>query len=371
MRYRIFVVVSDLSNEFSKKNLLLAILMLDAPVFRTRVKFVGNSAVCYSSAVDAVGKRKDNGSNLLVDRQKAYKGSCGGHKQKVIKERLSGYLNSLREGNLRNGWVGSRKEIKVVLLTVTLSATQFHTDGIIKSKILNPFLKHLVRVYGCENYFWRAESQQNGNIHFHILLDRFLDKKKVQEVWNAFQNKLGYVDRFYDKFQHASPPSTDVRLFDFEQGGIDYLVKYLSKKPEYRAIEGLQFRFSNKLTKFRCQFYELPKSEENGYYDYFEHYCVDKFENEHCTVFYFDCDPYRLFNVSKTMRSISLYNRLMFDACYVFRCSVQELNLVNYLFVDKWKFRALYHLLRNYMTDSFTFDALCQHNGVDLSFLLS
>ena len=52
-------------------------------------------------------------------------------------------------------------------ITLTLSDVQAHTDDSIKEHMLQPFLYWLQRYYNC-SYVWKAETQINGNIHFHI-----------------------------------------------------------------------------------------------------------------------------------------------------------------------------------------------------------
>src|SRR5438552_841266 len=63
---------------------------------------------------------------------------------------------------------------KLNFITLTLSDIQFHPDRFIKRKMLDPFLKWLVRVHNCKNYVWKAETQDNGNIHFHITTNKFI-----------------------------------------------------------------------------------------------------------------------------------------------------------------------------------------------------
>ncbi len=83
---------------------------------------------------------------------------------------------------------------RFVLLTVTLSAKQMHTDQDVKRLMLMPFLRQLKAKHRIANYLWFAEKQPGtGNIHFHIILDRFLPVQSAQALWNAQQNNAGYI----------------------------------------------------------------------------------------------------------------------------------------------------------------------------------
>lgn len=81
-------------------------------------------------------------------------------------------------------------------LTLTLPAKQMHSDQFVKSKMLNQFLTEMKQKCNLQNYIWRAEKQKNGNIHFHILIDRFISHIAIRSVWNRILKKEGYIKRY-------------------------------------------------------------------------------------------------------------------------------------------------------------------------------
>src|SRR3972149_9919788 len=88
---------------------------------------------------------------------------------------------------------------RITFITLTLPSNQIHTDNVIKSKCLNQLLIEMSRYHKVEQYIWRAEKQKNGNIHFHILADRYIFWSDIRNRWNRIVNKLGYVDRYKDE----------------------------------------------------------------------------------------------------------------------------------------------------------------------------
>lgn len=125
-----------------------------------------------------------------------------------------------------------------VFVTVTLPSDQLHSDAEINRACLQPFLVMLRRHHGIENYFWRAEAQENGRVHFHILTDRYIGKEDLQVSWNKAVNRLGYVDRYYEATGEAMPPSTEIhrvrsQVKDKKTGQmrdvdpVDYLLDYV------------------------------------------------------------------------------------------------------------------------------------------------
>lgn len=102
------------------------------------------------------------------------------------------------------------KQYKLTFATLTLPVPQFHSDLIIKNQCLNQLLIELAKYYSVNNYLWKAEPQANGNIHFHMALDKFIPYKELQDIWNRIINKLGYVDAFEKIHGHSNPPTTDI-----------------------------------------------------------------------------------------------------------------------------------------------------------------
>ncbi len=101
-----------------------------------------------------------------------------------------------------------RNQIYFTFVTLTLPSKQLHSDQTIKNQMLDPFVEWLkdspekTKRKGCnvEAYLWRAESQENGNLHFHLICDRWIDHQRVRQKWNDISERLGYVSR-YKKIQ--------------------------------------------------------------------------------------------------------------------------------------------------------------------------
>jgi hypothetical protein len=120
-------------------------------------------------------------------------------------------------------------------------------------------------------FLWRAESQANGNIHFHLITNRFIWWPELRSMWNFHQERLGYVSRYrrgmqayhdggfhYNPQDQAgrsqaiqykayitgiktdwdSPNSTDVHALCYVSRVQAYVTKYVSKEESNRPIEG-------------------------------------------------------------------------------------------------------------------------------------
>lgn len=85
---------------------------------------------------------------------------------------------------------------RVSFVTLTLPSKQVHSDNEIKNKCLHQFLIEASKKWNITHYVWRSEHQANGNIHFHILTNRFIPWQELRDVWNRCTEKLGYVTNY-------------------------------------------------------------------------------------------------------------------------------------------------------------------------------
>lgn len=92
---------------------------------------------------------------------------------------------------------------RAAFITLTLPSIQKHTDVELK-KCLDLFLQDLRRVYKVQNYVWRSELQDNGNIHFHLLVDKYIYHRIIRKYWLKALRHTGYVKEYQRKFINMS-----------------------------------------------------------------------------------------------------------------------------------------------------------------------
>lgn len=145
---------------------------------------------------------------------------------------------------------------RINFITLTLPAPQAHSDTIIKERILKPFISRISRHYKMINYIWRAETQLNGNIHFHLTSDVYIPQDKLRYHWNQCCNNLGYIDQFEQVHGHRDPNSTDVHAVKHVKNLTNYLSKYMGKNRnfvkvgEIRELKGERFEILYKSKEY-------------------------------------------------------------------------------------------------------------------------
>jgi hypothetical protein len=182
--------------------------------------------------------------------------------QKKIQEKIN-WLYLLAKSRYTKTYSG--KEIfnfKINFLTLTLPSAQVHPTSQITTECFNQFLTEIRQRTKMENYVWRLEFQGNGNLHYHIVTDTYIDYFLAQKIWNRIINKLGYVDAYTAKFAPlslqeyidnvkysdnvdfkklslryakgketgwTSPPSVDVKVCTSNKAIAYYISKYFGK----------------------------------------------------------------------------------------------------------------------------------------------
>ena len=120
----------------------------------------------------------------------------------------------------------------VNFVTLTLPSSQIHTD----TEIHNTVFKAFIRAWKAKEpglmYIYKAEVQDNGNLHYHLTTNAYIHHADLRNMWNYYCNKLGYIDRAKTK----DPNSTDVHSVKNVKKLAEYIGKYMAKADCYTKI---------------------------------------------------------------------------------------------------------------------------------------
>lgn len=188
------------------------------------------------------------------------------------------YLSKKRDVTINGNF--TFKKFSNAFITLKLPSKQMHTHAEIIKGPLNLFLTKLRKNHNLKNYVWKAEIQKNGNIHFHLLIDRCIHFMVIRQYWNSALKHLGYITayrnvrknmdfseyRYWRKVEGChdeksiqkgweygnktnwnSPNSTDVKLIRNPQIVSAYISKYLSKNEAEENETGIKADSRNEL----------------------------------------------------------------------------------------------------------------------------
>jgi hypothetical protein len=142
---------------------------------------------------------------------------------------------------------------KMNFITLTLPTLQQHSDDYIKIHCLQPFLKWIKRSHGADHYVWKAETQDNGNIHFHITTNTFIHWKSIRRKWNEIMAAHGYCKVFQDGSNDKGDAATQVKAVKNHNQIIMYLRKYFTKNDTMKK----SIRISDNMTAVPPENYYL------------------------------------------------------------------------------------------------------------------
>ncbi len=188
---------------------------------------------------------------------------------------------------VENPTTKSLYRFKINFITLTLSAPQKNvSDRIIKSKMLEPWIRNMRNVHGLRSYVWRAERQKNGNIHFHFSTDTYLPYDAVRDVWNHQQAKFHFITDFQHKNHSQFPNSTDVHSVANIKNLAAYLVKYMMKDEKgLDTIEGKVWDCSQNLKLRDRVTYEMSVQDFALMRKLVEKFPDRAINTDHCSIF--------------------------------------------------------------------------------------
>ncbi|MEO5350779.1 MAG: hypothetical protein H7836_14210 [Magnetococcus sp. YQC-3] len=90
---------------------------------------------------------------------------------------------------------------KPTFCTLTLPVKVDPTEDKNIKRLFDDWLQAIIKSNKVKLYIWRAEAQLSGNIHFHVVFDRFLDYKQLKKKWynllkvnNLTHKRLSYEE---------------------------------------------------------------------------------------------------------------------------------------------------------------------------------
>ncbi|WP_447642436.1 MULTISPECIES: rolling circle replication-associated protein [Chitinophagaceae] len=140
-------------------------------------------------------------------------------------------------------FIRGQKKTRFPFLTLSFISGVSDRAGV---KCLNKFLTAIRKEIKGFQYVWVAERQENGNIHFHLVLNTQLDVKRYNALWVIQQYNEGIINEKYsfdDVMNHWKAGTMqkilnplDIRWAKSVGGVVAYLTKYVTKnKAEFQC----------------------------------------------------------------------------------------------------------------------------------------
>jgi hypothetical protein len=229
--------VSNVQQSINELNTLSNCFLIK--VFNTVTKFYNPSLIDI--------KREIQESSLQNLKENKTTSGISAKTKKRVTRCLYAWSNIIKCYNRQNKQLGIYEKKRLIMITLTLPVDQMHDDKYTKRNLLGYFITQLERYYNMKHYFWRAEVQNNGRLHFHFITDVYIHYEKIRTYWNHTLALNGYLDEYRRQTGRENPPSTHVKDISSSIEELYYSLKYTLKNEEKRQIEGYQFGYSDSL----------------------------------------------------------------------------------------------------------------------------
>ena len=248
-------------------------------------RFSEGSILVYDQYVGSQKRTISDEHREKLQSAEKFGGDITPNTRKKIRRILHGWLYPIHSPHLRDLASHHKKRPLITFVTLTLVAPQKHDDNWIKRNMLNTFLQWMRDSEGITNYLWRAEKQQNNNIHFHILVDKAISWRSIRTEWNRIQMQHGYINDYreaqqswhkngfrprpelYKSWPHEAqlkaylhgvgtnwtdPNSTDIHQLHKIKNVTAYVIKYCAKaEQEGLKVDGRKWSCSQSLTDLK------------------------------------------------------------------------------------------------------------------------
>lgn len=220
-----------------------------------------------------------NQDNPFSDRA-AYSGSVTDGSVKRLKKCISLLVQKSPRISIYNPVAKCHHPFRLSFITLTIADQKRDTAKDVYKNCMAKWLRWARRA-GMTDYVWKAELQQRGALHYHLSTNMFMHWEEVRDVWNKYQRKAGYLDKYAKQNGHFKANSTDVhsirKVKDIER----YLSKYMQKGIGNSSINGKVWDASKNLKQSKLFSTEMtPKNLQ-----LIRSIAKKKIESDHCTIF--------------------------------------------------------------------------------------
>lgn len=173
------------------------------------------------------GPRKGRPVEILEDRLKAYSGQV----KAVSKKRMLSAIDliiQLSPLKMISRPGGKKMPFRLGFWTLTVPGR------VRKATEIQPTFKALLawmRRRGIQ-YIWKAEYQARGQVHYHLIVNKYVPWIELRDAWNKRLKKAGCLNGYARQTGHFNPNSVDIRAVKSNKALAIYLAKYLVKENE-------------------------------------------------------------------------------------------------------------------------------------------
>jgi hypothetical protein len=158
-----------------------------------------------------------------------------------------------------NSVVGKWVDHTLSFITLTIPGGSKHLTAKEGHKLLlEKWIRIMRKKYGMTTYIWKAELQQNGQLHYHITTPAWILYTNIKDHWNNLMSEAGLLVDYLKEHENRMPNSTDVHAVYKIKNIQSYLIKYIAKKDKDSYTSGKIWDCSLNLKKEKFYTTQVP-----------------------------------------------------------------------------------------------------------------
>lgn len=163
---------------------------------------------------------------------------------KLWHEAIEYYNENIKQKN-------KRRPKHLNMITLTLPTTIAREDIWMKRRLLTPFLQKMMYYRPTMNYLWKMEKKVKYQPHFHVIVDEWMDKEVIRDLWYDTVNAQIAVWQLEDKWGHVWNNGTRVEGLRDKTSAAAYVAKYMSKKEDDLPCTGRIWGCNRELSQLK------------------------------------------------------------------------------------------------------------------------
>lgn len=302
---------------------------MDNQVFR--FCSINNSSFVFYNKITKKSSNRVIKDKSVLNLSKSYKSTALSDKAKKQINKIVYHWANCVELNQNQKLIDKKiKRRSLSMLTLTLPSYQVVSDKECNSKYLSPFINRLKKFKPDIHYLWVAEKQKNGSIHYHIILDLFVSKLWIREIWNRVLCNGPEFKAYVDKFNKKCPPTTEIDTLKKIKNACAYITKYITKIDTKQEINCKKWDCDSRLLVLS----KVVLVSKSWYIEEFAHYSsyfqIQKYSDSFFQVFTFDK------HFHESFKFLNVYHDILPSLMFYYEQLYSELKLSkNKLELDK------------------------------------
>ena len=179
----------------------------------------------------------------------------------------------------------------------------FRITDIEVKKLLNTYLQFLRDRYYLDVYMWKAEVQERGNIHFHIIINKFVWANYLTNAWNRILKRNGL---------NTSKNCVDIHSIRKIKNLKKYFSKYMTKnETTRRPVNGKIWATSEYVSNYHGITLAMSPAENDQFSKFMSKTTCKRFDASY--FHWFECNPLEIEYYVPNTLLIKRYRECMND----------------------------------------------------------